>query len=151
MMMKLPAGAGPAGLARAGRGRRTRPVASTPTPAPFLPPLAEFATEAARMRAAAGAPERDRRVLLADLASRLEALLRPRHPHTVGGSAGLASLRELLAELRGDAALRMPTDRFTHLWTRMQELLDELAGTAAPPPPSPPPSPPRRPDFWKRP
>jgi Ca-activated chloride channel family protein len=119
-----------------------------PTPGP---PVDTFAAEAARLRAAAGAPERERRTLLADLASRLEALLRDRQPETVGGGP-LAELRRLLNELRGDAALWVTAGEFAQLWQRMQELLDRLAGGMPPPaPPSPPPGPsPRRRDFWKR-
>jgi Ca-activated chloride channel family protein len=112
------------------------------------PPVATFAAEAARLRAAAGAPEPERRTLLADLASRLDALLRDRHPEPAGGAGALAQLRALLDELRGDAALRVPAGELARLWRRMQELLDRLAGgTPTPPPPGPGP---RRRDFWKR-
>jgi Ca-activated chloride channel family protein len=117
-----------------------------PSRSPSPVPVADLAAEAARLRAAAGAPEIERRVLLADLASRLDALLRVRHPDAAGGP--LARLRMLLDELRGDAALRVPPDQFAEQWRRMQALLDEItgdpAGSTAPKPT------PRRRDFWKR-
>jgi len=132
--------------------RRLRTPRSSPVPGP--PPPADFAAEAARLRAAAGAPERERRVLLADLASRLEALLLVRHPDRRGKGGGgdrLARTRALLAELRGDAALRVSTAELDRLWQRMQDLLDELAGAAGPGRPTPEPGPdPRRRDFWRR-
>jgi Ca-activated chloride channel family protein len=113
-----------------------------------LPPVDTFAAEAARLRAAAGAPERERRTLLADLASRLDVLLRDRHLDVTGAGAPLVELRALLDELRGDAALRVSAGELDRLWRRTQELLDRLAGgTPTPPPPGPGP---RRREFWKR-
>jgi hypothetical protein len=107
-----------------------------------------FAAEAARLRGAAGAPERERRTLLADLASRLDVLLRDRHLDVTGAGAPLVELRALLDELRGDAALRVSAGELDRLWRRTQELLDRLAGgTPTPPPPGPGP---RRREFWKR-
>jgi Mg-chelatase subunit ChlD len=129
---------GPARLFAAGRGMPRGP--QLPRPARW--PVEMFAVEAARMRSAAGAPERERRLLLADLASRLDALLRDRH---LTADDRLAGLRRLLDEVRGDAALRVPADEFGRLWRRMQELLDQLTGSTPPPQPNP-----RRGDFWKR-
>jgi Ca-activated chloride channel family protein len=147
------AGGGPASsgglsrLFRPARGPRTpRPV---PQPAPV--PVADLAAEAARLRAAAGAPEPERRTLLADLASRLVALLRVRHPDSAGTGGGpLARLRALLAELAGDTVLRVSTGELDRLWRRMQELLDELAGAGEGTGSGPTDPPRRRGDFWKR-
>jgi Ca-activated chloride channel family protein len=171
MMLAAPASAPEpgAGFQTAGPGRLAGPVGklirparrlATPrsSPVPSPPPPADFAAEAARLRAAANAPERERRVLLADLASRLEALLLLRHPDRHGKGGGgdrLARIRALLAELRGDAALRVSTAELDRLWQRMQDLLDELTGASGRPGPDPDPGPgpgpdPRRRDFWRR-
>jgi Ca-activated chloride channel family protein len=115
-------------------------------------PVADLAVEAARLRAAAGAPEPERRTLLADLASRLAALLQVRHPDSAGAGGGpLARLRALLAELAGDTVLRVSAGELDRLWHRMQELLDELAGAGEGSGSRPPTEPPRRRgDFWRR-
>jgi Ca-activated chloride channel family protein len=126
--------------AAAGRSGAARSLRKIRRPHPPVP-VATFAAEAARLRAATGATEGERRRLLSDLASRLDAV--------VGEPAveeSLVRLRRLLDELRGDAAQRVPADEFERLWQQMQELLDELAGS---PPPAPPATPRRR-DFWKR-
>jgi Ca-activated chloride channel family protein len=135
-------------MLRPARGPRTpRPV---PQPAPV--PVADLAVEAARLRTAAGAPEPERRTLLADLASRLAALLQVRHPDSAGAGGGpLARLRALLAELAGDTVLRVSAGELDRLWHRMQELLDELAGAGEGSGSRPPTEPPRRRgDFWRR-
>jgi Ca-activated chloride channel family protein len=120
-----------------------------PQPAPV--PVADLAAEAARLRAAAGAPEPERRTLLADLASRLAALLQVRHPDSAGTDGGpLARLRALLAELAGDTVLRVSTGELDRLWHRMQELLDEFAGAGESTGSRPTDPPGRRGDFWRR-
>jgi Ca-activated chloride channel family protein len=127
MAMPGPAatGGGTGGWARlaTGGGRGGRPDAL---------PVLLFAAEAARLRMAATAPERDRRVLLADLASRLDALLRTRHPGRArGGGNELSRLRRLVDGLRGDAALALPVDELDRRWRLILELLDALAAMAA--------------------
>lgn len=141
-----PAGpAAPGGLPPLGR-RAARAAGARRTPPPVSQPVlgAEFAAEAARMRAAAEAPEPERRRLLADLASRLRALLGHTPP-----TGALARLHALLKELRDDDALQLPSDRFAGLWDQMRSLLDELAA-GSPTAPAPPGPTPRRRDFWKR-
>ncbi|MGH3680350.1 MAG: VIT domain-containing protein [Natronosporangium sp.] len=137
-------------LIRPAPRRRIAPPVPVPVPVPVpIPvPVPDLRTEAERLRAAAGLPEPERRTLLDDLASRLAALLRVRHPDTPDDA--LARLHSLLDELRGEAALRVPSDQLTRLWQRMQDLLDELTGGGASPPPSAGQPGPRRPDFWKR-
>ncbi|HEY8473978.1 MAG TPA: VIT domain-containing protein [Natronosporangium sp.] len=149
-------GAGPQAAAgavlRAARGpiqtppmlRRRKPQPSAGLPGPVRWPVEVFAVEAARLRTAAGAPERERRQLLADLISRLDALLRDRWLMATTDDR-LAPLRRLLDELRGEAVLRLTPDQLRHTWQRLQELLDQLTGS----PPAPRPKPRRR-DFWKR-
>jgi Ca-activated chloride channel family protein len=129
---------GPERLSAAGRGmlRRQQPARA------LRWPVETFAVEAARMRAAASAAEPERRQLLADLASRLDALLRDRQ---LTADDRLAPLRQLLDEVRGEAALRVPADEFGRLWRRMQDLLDQLTGSTPANPAAP-----RRGDFWKR-
>jgi Ca-activated chloride channel family protein len=123
----------------------------TPRPVPLPPAVrpGDFAAEAARLRAAAGTPERDRRVLLADLASRLAAMLQVKHPDRAAGEGPLARLRRLLDRLRGDAALRVSSAELDQLWQEMLDLLDELAGAGSPAP-GPGRTTPRHRDFWKR-
>ncbi|MPZ27723.1 MAG: VWA domain-containing protein [Micromonosporaceae bacterium] len=126
-------------------GMLIRPTPGRRIAPPERAPFPELRTEAERLRAAAGLPEPERRQVLADLASRLEAMLRVKHPDTAGGA--LARLRTLLDELPGETALHVPSDVLTRLWRRMQDLLDELTGGTALSPPEPTP---RRRDFWKR-
>jgi hypothetical protein len=121
-------------------------------------PVTLFAAEAARLRKAAAAPERDRRVLLADLASRLDALLRTRHPGRVrAGGNELSRLRRLVDGLRGDAALALPADELDRRWRLILELLDAMgamdapaAGRAGPAPGAPRLPPARRRGFRPR-
>jgi Ca-activated chloride channel family protein len=117
-----------------GRSSRARGGAAMPArlgrPAPDLPLAGVAAEEAARVRAAAGAPLYERRELLADLGSRLAALLRQ--------ASGAGPLRDLVAELDGDRPLTVSREEFEQLWTRTLQVLDELAGTA------------RSRPFWKR-
>jgi Ca-activated chloride channel family protein len=131
-------------------GRPARPAAAgrpprIPRPVPEPGHDVEFAAEAAGLRAAAAGPEPERRALLADLASRLSALLGRDAPPA--GTGALPRLHALLTELRDDAALRLSSDRFAELWDRMQRLLDELAGGRPAPTVRPGP---RRRDFWRR-
>jgi Ca-activated chloride channel family protein len=115
-------------------GRPGKTAASRPTPDDELPfasdDLAELrrnaADEASALRAATDAPERERRELLADLGTRLDALVR--HLAADADNATLlAPLRDLVAELEADRPLSVPADVFEELWTRALRLLDDLA------------------------
>jgi Ca-activated chloride channel homolog len=82
----------------------------------------QAAVEADRLRAAQDAPEYERRELLADLGTRLDALVRE-----APAVAGLDSTRALLAELEADRPLAVPAEVFEQLWIRTLRLLDDLA------------------------
>jgi Mg-chelatase subunit ChlD len=98
------------------------------------------AEEAARLRAAEGRSERERRELLADVGSRLDALAR--HLASQGVDGGLlAPLWALVAELESDRPLGVPAEVFAELWARTLRILDEIAA---------PDSPTSRREFWKR-
>jgi Ca-activated chloride channel homolog len=99
-----------------GREATARPAGAAAAPEMGL--TGRLAVEAAGLRAAAGEPEWDRRIMLADLASRLDALLR-------GAYGELADrLRRFLVELAGEVVLRVPSDEFARLWSRMLDLLE---------------------------
>jgi Ca-activated chloride channel family protein len=102
---------------------------------------ATAAREAQRLRAATAAPEYERRELLADLGTRLQALARD-----LGGSPKAQAVRALVAELTEDRLAGLAGAELTALWDRALAVLDALASpgggsadTAA------------RPAFWKRP
>ena len=95
----------------------------------------QAAVEADRLRAAQDAPEYERRELLADLGTRLDALIRE-----APAMAGRDPIRALLAELQADRPLAVPAEVFEQLWTRTLRVLDELAGSAQSPSTA----------FWKR-
>jgi Ca-activated chloride channel family protein len=84
----------------------------------------QAAVEADRLRAARDAPEYERRELLADLGTRLDALIRE-----APVLAGRDPIRALLAELEADHPLAVPAEVFEQLWARTLRLLDELAGS----------------------
>ncbi|GAA1818549.1 VWA domain-containing protein [Planosporangium flavigriseum] len=88
------------------------------------------AVEARRLREAAGLPEYERRELLADLVSRLQALL----GGSCEGEDAYASLRRLLAQLSAGGELEP-------LWAEAVRVLEEFAADR----PSD-----RRRDFWKK-
>ena len=98
------------------------------------------AEEAARLREAESRSERDRRELLADVGSRLDALARHLASQRVD-SGLLAPLWALVAELEADRPLGVPADVFAELWARTLRILDEIAT---------PDEPPSRREFWKR-
>jgi Ca-activated chloride channel family protein len=79
--------------------------------------------EAARLRAAAEAPEWERRELLADLGTRLRAF-------TGGASAQLSALRDLVAQLTEEHLTQLAGPEFVALWDRVLAVLDELAAAA---------------------
>ncbi len=139
------------------RGRAGKAPASQPAPQPA--PVAESrlgeemridpdqlgelrrlcAEEATSLRAATEAPERERRELLADVGTRLDALVRH-----LGASFTdeLAPLRRIVSELEADRPLGVPRDVFEDLWSRTLQVLDDLAVSAA--------TPKRAREFWKR-
>jgi Ca-activated chloride channel homolog len=110
----------------------------TPAPAPAEPLTSTrrvAATEAARLRAAAGRPAYERRDLLADLASRLGALVS--HLATTGvAEAEYAPLRRLVDDINRGGELEP-------LWAEALRVLDAFGGGSTPPPE-------RRSHFWKR-
>ncbi|GAA3338081.1 VIT domain-containing protein [Amorphoplanes nipponensis] len=111
----------PAGLAGAA-GKLAAPGSSPLTVADLT---AIVAVEAERLRAAEGWPARERRDLLADLASRLGALLEGRD------DAELKALRHLVDRLRADGSL-------PEKWALARETLAAFAPA------------PQRKAFWKR-
>jgi len=114
-------------------GARATAQEATKEKDPVAAARAQAATEAARLRAARNAPLRERRELLADLGTRLEAMVRH-----VAGSDGLAPVRRIVEEITADRPLTVPTDVFEDLWARTLRALDEVAGVAT------------RRAFWKR-
>ncbi|MFI7542555.1 VIT domain-containing protein [Actinoplanes sp. NPDC049599] len=113
----------PGGL-RAG-GARAKAVAPGGSPLTLADLTAIVAVEATRLREAEGRPARERRDLLADLASRLGALLEGRD------DAELKALRDLVARLTADGGL-------PEKWALARETLDGFAPA------------PHRKAFWKR-
>jgi hypothetical protein len=86
--------------------------------------------EVERLRAAADATEADRRETLADLGTRLAALVRHLESARVDEQT-LAPVRELQAALADDAPLSLPAETVAQLWTRALEVLDALAAGPA--------------------
>jgi Ca-activated chloride channel family protein len=86
--------------------------------------------EVERLRAATDATEADRREALADLGTRLAALVRHLESARVDEQT-LAPVRELLAALADDAPLSLPAATIAQLWTRALEVLDALAAGPA--------------------
>jgi Ca-activated chloride channel family protein len=128
MNRSLMAGA-PAALARqaaGGRSGKARPRKETAAVVDLSPIVGQATEEAARLRAAHDAPQHERRELLADLGSRLAALVRH-----YGGEASLDPVRELVGQLDADRPLLLPGDEFEQLWTRTLAVLDDLAGSPA--------------------
>jgi Ca-activated chloride channel family protein len=89
-------------------------------------PRTQAREEAARLRAAGAADEAQRREMLADLGTRLTALLRYLEAAGVDDRT-LTPIRELQAALADDAPLTLPAATVAQLWTRAVELLDALA------------------------
>jgi len=104
----------------------------------------QAAEEAGLLRRNAQAPLYERRELLADVGSRLGALVR--HLSTLGlGQSMVDRARGVVAELDADGPLGVPEDAFEDLWTRTLTLLDELASDGPPPAAGK-----SRKEFWKR-
>jgi Ca-activated chloride channel family protein len=113
----------PGGLAAAGRSGKTAAPGSSPLTLADL--IAIVTIEATRLREAEGRPARDRRDLLADLASRLGALLEGRD------DPELKALRDLVERLRAGGGL-------PEKWALARQTLDGFAPA------------PQRKAFWKR-
>jgi len=107
-------------------------------PDPLTAARAQVADEARRLRAAAPATERERRAMLADLGSRLEALAV--HLNTSGHATEAAPLHELAVALRtcdlpqplGSVNLEqlwrpLGIANLEHLWRRTLDVLDAFA------------------------
>jgi len=103
-----------------------------PDPSPAVRVQAE--AEAVRLRALTDAPGYERREALADLGTRLDALVR----ELPGGDLG-QRVRDLIRELAED---RLAAADLDDLWQRTLALLDELAGKGSKEKGSKP--------FWKR-
>ncbi|HEV7899857.1 MAG TPA: VIT domain-containing protein [Planosporangium sp.] len=107
---------------------------------PQLRPLREVAAvEARRLRESAGRPGYERRELLADLASRLTALVG--QPVSPGVPDEYLSLRRLAASLDAGGDLEA-------LWAEALRVLEAFAGGGSEA--APPADPDRRRTFWKR-
>jgi Ca-activated chloride channel family protein len=108
------------------------PAEAAPEPiaaAPISDAVREVAArEARRLRAAAGAPEYERRELLADLGTRLDALT----AELPGGSAVVA-VRSLVAALAEDRLAEVSGAELAQLWDRALAVLDTLAAGGAVP------------------
>ena len=125
-------------------------------PDPLTQARAQTGEEARRLRDNAGASATERRLLLADLGTRLGALV----AHLTGQGVPLdtvALLRGLAEALRACDGPAVPApDVIDGLWTRAIAVLDTFAGTTPAPRPGPGPRPPAPPTgqrrtFWKRP
>jgi Ca-activated chloride channel family protein len=107
---------------------------------------AQAADELTRLRGAAGAPDYERRELLADLGTRLDAVARELER---GGAAAdqVAAVRELAAALVDEELPDLDA-----LWARAESLLELLAagGPAAGAPAADAPAEAPRKPFWKR-
>lgn len=97
---------------------------------------AQAAAEAQLLRAAGTPDSAQRRIILSDLASRLDALIRQ-----YGAEAEV--LRELVTALTAVDTTPLDDAALETLWEQALRALDEFAGPATPP------KPPTR-DFWKR-
>ncbi|MBX6752115.1 MAG: VWA domain-containing protein, partial [Micromonosporaceae bacterium] len=99
-----------------------------PAPAGVPDAVREVAAqEARRLRAAAGAPEYERRELLADLGTRLAALT-----VDLGGRPAAQAVRSLVAELAEDRLAGVSGAELAQLWDRALALLDALAAGTDP-------------------
>jgi Ca-activated chloride channel family protein len=123
-----------------------RPASSTADATKLAAVRRQLADEAARLRAARQEPAAERARLLADLATRIDALLAWLAGDTAF-SAHRAALTELAAELRDcDQPGRLDGTGLDPLW---EKTIRELTALAAPPAPGGQPETPRQP-FWKR-
>jgi Ca-activated chloride channel family protein len=139
-------------MPRPGMLRRQPPVpvresATTAPPGELAVAGRQAGEEAARLRAAQALPVPERRQLLADVVSRIAALLR--QLERAGAEEGvLAPIRELVTELDEDRALAIAAERFDQAWERTLAVLDALATGSTPTEPTT--VRPTRREFWKR-
>jgi Ca-activated chloride channel family protein len=115
--------------------RAPKPVAVAAHPE-LVSAREQAADEVRRLREATGAPGYERRELLADLASRLTALVRHLRGHGLP-EAQYSPLAQLAAAIEAGGDVE-------GLWARALRVLDEYAGNAAKEPER------RRGPFWKR-
>jgi Ca-activated chloride channel family protein len=94
---------------------------------------AQAGAEAHRLRASAGLGEGERRDLLSDLGSRLEALVRHLRGHGVAEVA-LARMIRLAESLANDRPLRADPQAFASLWAAALATLEDFGPGAAPTP-----------------
>jgi Ca-activated chloride channel family protein len=110
-------------------------IGGLPEPSTTVRALA--AQEAARLRAAADAPDYEKREMLADLGTRLEALLRQ--------AGDVADLRHLVLVLSEEHLHGLSPQELAQVWDRALAVLDALAADTAPGRTAPKPK-----AFWKR-
>ncbi|HEX6870802.1 MAG TPA: VWA domain-containing protein, partial [Micromonosporaceae bacterium] len=111
---------------RAAKGRPVPAAAPPSRSAEVAATRTLAAAEVARLRAAGSLTVTERRETLADLGSRLRAMLR--HLTDLGvAPAELVALRELVDQLDADRPLLVPQDAFTQLWDRTLRVLEAFA------------------------
>jgi Ca-activated chloride channel family protein len=138
--MAMPAPQAPAMFRRTGRvggvvGRAMRANTGGPAAAPVEPTAddgaalaqvrAVAAREARRLRESAQAPEYERRELLADLGTRLRALVQH-----LAASPEVTALRELADALAEDRVATLAGPALSTLWARAGDVLARVAGPA---------------------
>jgi len=135
VMLTGPGGAGPSPMTGPG-GATAMPMVAPGTGevSRLVRARRQAADEAAALRAAAGAADGERARLLADLATRIEALLAAlRADPALAGPPGLARLAELARELRACDEPGSPGGaRLDALWQEAIGVLTEFAADANP-------------------
>jgi Ca-activated chloride channel family protein len=111
-------------------GRAPKPAKRGGVAGPEVALLADARRQAGeevrRLRTATAADEYQRRELLADLGSRLDALVRHLTERGVD-AADLTPVRDLADELRADRPMGVPADVLADLWARALRVLDDFA------------------------
>jgi Ca-activated chloride channel family protein len=110
------------------RSQPTRDRVSPAAKAALADARRQAGEEVRRLRAASGADEYQRREHLADLGSRLDALVRHLGARGVDPD-DLTPVRELADELRADRPMGVPADVLAELWARALRVLEEFAGS----------------------
>jgi Ca-activated chloride channel homolog len=138
-----PFGDGPGMFARnSKRAARSNPFVEH-QPNHLAEARAQAATEAQLLRKAGTRTAAQRRIILSDLATRLDAVLRNAGPEAT-------KLHDLITTLRSLETTPPDDARLDQLWADTLKALDEFAGTTVgPTPTTPDPATPKR-DFWKR-
>jgi Ca-activated chloride channel family protein len=109
-------------------------------PDPLTEARAQAAAEAQLLRTAGTPTAAQRRIILSDLASRLEAVLR---------TVEATKLQNLITTLKSLETTPLDDTRLTELWDETLKALDEFAGTVNPTGPAPT-APTSGREFWKR-